>query len=68
MIRSCRSSTNIKHLEFLSQVKCKKKKESKCRNGGEMVLDLSGGHGSDPYKCDCPKNFTGKFCEIGENC
>jgi hypothetical protein len=31
-----------------------------------MILDLSDGPGSDPYRCKCPTDFTGKFCEIAK--
>ncbi len=31
-----------------------------------MILDLSDGPGSDPYRCQCPKGFTGELCEIAK--
>jgi hypothetical protein len=47
-----------------SQVPCHKKKN--CKNGGKTIIYLKDGPGSDPYRCECPKGFSGDFCQFGE--
>ena len=47
-----------------SQVPCHKMKN--CKNGGKTIIYLKDGPGSDPYRCECPKGFSGDLCQIGE--
>jgi hypothetical protein len=49
---------------FASQVPCHKKKN--CKNGGKTIIYLKHGTGSDRYRCECPKGFSGDLCQIGE--
>ena len=49
---------------FASQVPCHKKKN--CKNGGKTIIYLKDGPGSDPYRCECPKGYSGDLCQIGE--
>jgi hypothetical protein len=49
---------------FASQVPCHKMKN--CKNGGKTIIYLKDGPGSDPYRCECPKGFSGDLCQIGE--
>jgi hypothetical protein len=44
------------------QVPCKKIK--KCKNGGKTIIDLKNGPGSDPYRCECSKEYQGDLCSI----
>jgi hypothetical protein len=37
-----------------------------CKNGGKTIIYLKDGPGSDPYKCECPKGFSGDLCQFGE--
>ncbi|XP_046864324.1 uncharacterized skeletal organic matrix protein 5-like isoform X2 [Xenia sp. Carnegie-2017] len=39
-------------------------KEKLCENGGIMTVDLRDGPGSDPYRCQCPFGFTGRYCSV----
>ena len=47
-----------------AQVPCHKMKN--CKNGGKTIIYLKDGPGSDPYRCECPKGFSGDLCQIGE--
>ena len=49
---------------FASQVPCHKKKN--CNNGGKTIIYLKYGPGTDPYRCECPKGYSGDLCQIGE--
>jgi hypothetical protein len=49
---------------FASQVPCHKKKN--CKNGGKTIIYLKDGPSSDPYRCECPKGYSGDLCQIGE--
>ncbi|XP_028410636.1 uncharacterized protein LOC114533326 [Dendronephthya gigantea] len=49
------------HLLGRRKVPCNKIKN--CKNGGKTVIHLNDGPGSDPYKCKCPKQYEGEFCE-----
>ena len=49
---------------FAPQVPCHKMKN--CKNGGKTIIYLKDGPGSDPYKCECPKGFSGDLCQFGE--
>jgi hypothetical protein len=49
---------------FTSQVPCHKMKN--CKNGGNTIIYLKGGPGTDPYMCECPKGYSGDLCQIGE--
>jgi hypothetical protein len=37
-----------------------------CKNGGNTIIYLKGGPGTDPYMCECPKGYSGDLCQIGE--
>jgi hypothetical protein len=43
------------------QVSCNNIKS--CKNGGKTVIDLKDGPGSDPYRCECPKEYQGDLCD-----
>ncbi|CAB3994649.1 von Willebrand factor D and EGF domain-containing [Paramuricea clavata] len=49
---------------FVSQFPCNKMKS--CKNGGKTIIYLKDGPGSDPYRCECLKGFSGDLCQIGE--
>jgi hypothetical protein len=33
-----------------------------CKNGGKTIIDLKFGPGSDPYRCECSKEYQGDLC------
>ncbi|CAB4041684.1 Hypothetical predicted protein, partial [Paramuricea clavata] len=35
-----------------------------CQNLGKTIIDLKDGPGSDPYKCECSKQYSGDLCKI----
>jgi hypothetical protein len=43
------------------QVSCNNIKN--CKNGGKTIIDLKDGPGSDPYRCECPKEYPGDLCD-----
>ena len=43
------------------QVPCNKIKN--CKNGGKTIIDLKDGPGSDPYRCECSKEYQGDLCD-----
>ncbi|CAB3997432.1 fibropellin-1-like isoform X1, partial [Paramuricea clavata] len=43
-------------------VPCHKMKN--CKNGGKTIIYLKDGPGSDPYRCECLKGFSGDLCQI----
>jgi hypothetical protein len=37
-----------------------------CKNGGKTIIYLKDGPGSDPYRCECPKGYSGDLCQTGQ--
>ncbi|CAB4026632.1 Hypothetical predicted protein, partial [Paramuricea clavata] len=35
-----------------------------CKNEGKTIIYLNDGPGSDPYRCACPKGYSGDLCQI----